>query len=260
VEPDSGVVIAAAGAGRRFGGAKQFLSLAGRPALHHSLDAFSALEDVARIAVVVGSAEIEEARALVAQWDASREGGRKPAILVVPGGARRQDSVLEGLRALSRSHDAAPARSHDPAAAGPVTFVLVHDAARPLILAADVRRVLDAVKARGAAAIGTPSHDSVKRARDGVIVEDLPREEVWTVQTPQGARLDVLEAAYVKGSATDWTDEASALRAAGVPVTIVEGSRENLKITRPGDEALAEAILLARRRPPADRPQAQGSY
>ena len=118
---------------------------------------------------------------------------------------------------------------------------------------ADARRVLDAVKARGAAAIGTPSHDSVKRARDGVIVEDLPREEVWTVQTPQGARLDVLEAAYVKGAATDWTDEASALRAAGVPVAIVEGSRENMKITRRGDEAVAEAILLARRRRATDQ-------
>jgi 2-C-methyl-D-erythritol 4-phosphate cytidylyltransferase len=230
-KPDSGVVIAAAGVGRRFGGAKQFLSLAGRPVLHYSLDAFASLDDVVRIAVVAGSGEVEEARALVAKWEASRAAGRKPSIVVVPGGTRRQDSVLEGLRALE----------------GSVTFVLVHDAARPLIQAGDARRVLDAVKARGAAAVGTPSHDSVKRARDGVIIEDLPREEVWTVQTPQGARLDVLEAAYVKGAATDWTDEASALRAAGVPVAIVEGSRENLKITRPGDEKLAEAILLARR-------------
>jgi 2-C-methyl-D-erythritol 4-phosphate cytidylyltransferase len=233
LEPDTGVVIAAAGAGRRFGGAKQFLRLAGRPALHYSLDAFAALQDVVRMAVVAAPPDVEEARRLVAEWEASWTGPRRPAAAVVAGGARRQDSVLEGLRALG----------------GSATFVLVHDAARPLIRAEDARRVLDAVKARGAAAIGTPSHDSVKRARAGAIVEELPREEVWTVQTPQGARLDALKAAYEMGAGADWTDEASALRAAGVAVALVEGPRENLKITRPGEEVLAEAILVARRGP-----------
>ena len=107
--------------------------------------------------------------------------------------------------------------------------------------------VIDAIRRHGAAAIGTPAQDSMKRVRDGTIVDEIPRDEVWTVQTPQGARLEDLIAAYSKDPLIDWTDEASALRAMGMAVAVVEGSRENLKITRPGDEAMAERIIEGRR-------------
>jgi 2-C-methyl-D-erythritol 4-phosphate cytidylyltransferase len=232
------VVIAAAGVGRRFGGAKQFLRLAGRPAVHYSLDVFAALEDIGRIAVVVSAADLELGRETVDAWGAgAAPPASRPSVVVVAGGARRQDSVVAGLEAL----------------AGEAAFVLVHDAARPLVRVEDARRLLDAVKAKGAAVLGTRAHDSLKRAREAWVVGELAREEVWLAQTPQGAGLAALRAAYAREPSTDWTDEASALRAAGLEVALVEGSPENLKITRPGDEALAEAILVARARRASSR-------
>ena len=224
-----GVVVAAAGVGRRFGSAKQHLELGGRPLVHHSMDAF-AIEGVARLVLAVREEDVSVFRELAGAWSSSR-GSRAPEVDVVSGGARRRDSVLRGLEAL---------RGH-------AEWVLVHDAARPLVTPEDVRQVIEAARRHGAAAIGTPAQDSMKRVREGTIVDEIPRDEVWTVQTPQGARLDDLIAAYSKDPGTDWTDEAYALRAMGIPVTVVEGSPENLKITRPGDEAMAERIIEGRR-------------
>jgi 2-C-methyl-D-erythritol 4-phosphate cytidylyltransferase len=234
----AGVVLAAAGAGRRFGGRKQFLELAGRPLLHWSLDVFAAVEGVSRVAIAVAPGETGEAEEVVGAWSPGAGRGA-PRLEVVPGGERRQDSVRLGLESL-----ATPGPGEG---AGAVEHVLVHDAARPLLLVADARRVLAAVREHGAAVIGWPSFDSVKRVQDGTIIAELPRDEVWTVQTPQGARLADLLAAYRQAGARECTDEASALRAIGIRVVLVEGSRENLKITRPGDEALAARILAGRR-------------
>ena len=169
-------------------------------------------------------------RELAGAWSSSR-GAHATEVDIVPGGARRRDSVLRGLEAL---------RGH-------AEWALVHDAARPLVTPEDVRMVIEAVRRHGAAAIGTPAQDSMKRVREGTIVDEIPRDEVWTVQTPQGGRLEDLIAAYTRDPATEWTDEASALRAMGIAVAVVEGSPENMKITRPGDEAMAERIIEGRR-------------
>ena len=231
-EPDFGAVIAAAGSGSRFGGRKQFLQLAGRPILCYSLDTFADVPDVCQLVVVSSREDQEEARRVVAEWRSLRagKGERRVPVAIVEGGARRQDSVRKGLDAL------------DPS----TRYVLVHDAARPLILNDDVLRVVAAAREHGAAALGTPCHDSVKRVKGSVIVEELPRGDVWTVQTPQAALVEALRQAYDAGVGTELTDEASALRACSVPVAVVEGSRENIKITRPGDERLAARILEAR--------------
>ncbi len=154
---------------------------------------------------------------------------------VVAGGAHRHDSVRRGLAALGAA----------------VARVLVHDAARPLVLPGDIRRLLDAVAAHGAAALGHPVTDSVREESGGRVARSLDRRHVWQVQTPQGARRELLERAYgsldpAAESATEPTDEIALLRGAGVDVTLVEGSRENVKITLPGDLELAE-FLLARR-------------
>lgn len=229
---DTGVVIAAAGSGARFGAKKQFLLLGGRPILHFSLDVLALLGDVVRVAVTFPLDDLAAGRRLVEAWrEGLRSAGRTPPeVTPVAGGGRRQDSVVEGLRVL---RDEAP-------------FVLVHDAARPLVRAEDVLRVLDAIRRLGAAAIGTPVTDSMKRVKEGRIVESLPREEVWAVQTPQGAVLEILLDAYERAGDREMTDEASALALANVPVALVEGSRENLKITLPADVAAAERILAAR--------------
>lgn len=235
---DVGVVLVAAGSGRRFGGRKQFLSLLGRPLLEWSLEAVAAARCVREVVVVFAEGDLAAGRAILAGWEERRraDGGGRGAepqplgLRAVRGGARRQDSALLGVEALGEA----------------VEVALVHDAARPLIGAHDFERVAEAVRAWGAAALGTPSVDSLKRARDGVVVEELSREEVWAVQTPQGGRRKDLLRAYREAASEDLTDEASALRAAGIVVRLVEGSRENLKITRPGDERLAEQILRAR--------------
>ena len=235
---DAGVVLAAAGDGKRYGARKQFLELAGKPIIHYSLDVFAEIGEVAEIVLVLPPDDLTEGRELLAKW---REGRRQASLAgsrrgrglcleVVGGGPRRQDSVLAGIEAFTSG----------------VEVALVHDVARPLVAVDDVRKVLEAARARGAAVVGNPCHDSVKRVRGELIVEELPRDEVWTVQTPQAARVSFLRDAYRSASDREWTDEASALRHLGVAVMVVEGSRENIKITRPGDEAMAEMILRSR--------------
>ena len=230
----AGVVLAAAGGGRRFGTRKQFLTLAGRPLLHASLGVFALLEEIAEIVVVAPADDLERTGGVIADWQATAVGegraDRPLQVTVVAGGERRQDSVLAGLMAFGEK----------------IEWALVHDAARPLVRADEVRRVLDSVRAHDAAVLGTPCYDSIKRVEDGRIIEELPREAVWTVQTPQGARLELLKTAYERFPDTAWTDESSALRHMGVTVQLVEGSRENVKITRPGDESLAEFLLRSR--------------
>ncbi len=226
---DAGVVIAAAGSGLRFRGRKQFLVLADRPILHHSLDVFAAVADVAEIVVVIPAEDLPVGEELVGAWKEERT---ELPVRVIAGGSRRQDSVLLGIKALELSR-----------------YVLVHDAARPLLLRSDVEKLLAVVRETGAAVIGNPSADSLKRVVDGSIVDEIDRRQVWSVQTPQGAEIERLRRAYATvGDDREWTDEASLLRAAGVRVTPVEGSRGNLKITSPGDELLVEAVLRARAR------------
>ena len=230
---DVGVVIAAGGSGRRFGAAKQFLEVLGRPLLFYSLDAFCGVGGVAELVVVVPVEALASTESLLRTWREASPWTAPVAVRVVRGGARRQDSVLQGLEALSER----------------VEWSLVHDAARPLVLPADVERLLSVLRDEGgAAALGQPSYDSVKVVRDGLIVEELPRDEVWTVQTPQGARRRDLLLAYRAAGAAECTDEATALRANGTRVRLVEGSSENIKVTRLGDEIVAARILEARLR------------
>ena len=224
----TGVVLAAGGSGTRFGSLKQFMNLAGRPMLHWSLDAFALTTQVKEIVVVCPDMHLAEGEVLVGSWRA--ESDEATEVQVCAGGARRQDSVRCGLEALSDDID----------------IVLVHDAARPLVESSDVVTLIDTILADGAGVIGTPCFDSVKRVVDGGIAEEIPRDEVWTVQTPQGAERSRLIAAYERAGDSDFTDESSLLRGAGERVTLVEGSRENIKVTRPGDERLAELILAAR--------------
>ena len=224
---DAGVVIAAAGSGLRFRGRKQFLVLADRPVLHHSLDAFASVADVAEIVVVIPEENLSVGEELVSAWKEERT---ELPVQVIAGGPRRQDSVLLGIEALEMSR-----------------YVMVHDAARPLLLRSDVEKLLAVIRETGAAVIGNPSADSLKRVVDGSIVDEIDRRQVWSVQTPQGAEIERLRRAYATvGDDREWTDEASLLRAAGVRVTPVEGSRGNMKITSPGDERLVDAILRAR--------------
>lgn len=220
------VLVLAAGRGERLGGTtpKGFVRLRGRTLLERSVAAMLAAPEVDCVQPVVPAAQL-------------RDGGRlglpdDPRILTpIPGGAERQDSVALGLAALPAS----------------VVWVAVHDAARCLVAPGDVSRVIAAARADGAALLAVPAHDTIKRVRDGRVVETPPRHECWAAQTPQVFRADLLREALAKARAEGvvGTDDAQLVERLGVAVRVVEGSARNLKITRPEDLLLAERLLEA---------------
>jgi 2-C-methyl-D-erythritol 4-phosphate cytidylyltransferase len=217
-------ILVAAGRGERLGGErpKAFVPLAGQPMLLRAARAFEEASAVGAIVAVVPPPEIDSARALL-------DGVQKLSALVA-GGARRQDSVLEGMRQVPAGFDG---------------VVLVHDAARPLVDA----RLIDAVSAEawqhGAAVPTLPIVDTVKRVRGGCVVETLDRSELGAAQTPQGFRFELLARAYEAAfrDRVALTDEAMAVERLGLRVAIVPGSARNRKITTQEDLAWAEAFL-----------------
>lgn len=223
-----GVVVPAAGRGARFGSGenKIWALVGGRPIIAHTLAALSVTDDVGPIVVVASAGEVERVADLAGQFG--------KVVCVVPGGATRSESVLEGLQALP----------------GEVQTVLVHDAARPFVSADLVRRVVDGVVAYGACVPALPITDTVKSVSPvGGITGTLDRSQLRTVQTPQGARLSMLMGAYghLGERAALATDEAGLLEMAGHSVHTVEGDRDNLKVTEPGDLARARARYSATR-------------
>ena len=226
-------ILPAAGLGTRMAGPqpKQFLALDGVPILVHSLRAFAAVERVTAIYVAVRKPEIERVEAQVAEY------GFTARVHVVEGGDKRQESVANALASL-------PAEEDD--------IVLVHDAVRPLIDAVTIDRTIDAVIEHGAAIVGLPAVDTIKQvertAHGALITATIPREFVVLAQTPQGFRYGLLRRAFAEAAADGFvgTDEASVVERAGHSVAVVHGSQVNLKITQPGDLALAEFYLRQR--------------
>jgi 2-C-methyl-D-erythritol 4-phosphate cytidylyltransferase len=216
---------------------KQFLILDGLPILIHSLRAFAAVERVQAIYVAVRQPEIERVQAQIAEYAA--EYGFAGRVKVVEGGDNRQESVSHALAALPASAD---------------DVVLVHDAVRPLIDAATIERTIDAVIEHGAAIVGLPAVDTIKQvertAHGALITSTIPREFIVLAQTPQGFRYGLLQSAFAEAQADGFigTDEASIVERSGHAVAVVHGSAVNLKITQPGDLALAEFYLRQRAR------------
>jgi 2-C-methyl-D-erythritol 4-phosphate cytidylyltransferase len=230
------VIIPAAGLGTRMSAAsasqksktKQFFELGGTPILFHTLRKFANAGVVDEIIVALRKSETA---GFLKQVDA--EGFKKP-IRVVEGGEHRQHSVANALAALD---------------AAPDDIVLIHDAVRPFVESATITGVVEAVKKYGAAIAGVPAVDTVKqvdRTADGaVVIATVPRERMVMAQTPQGFRFSVLKRAFDEAGADGFlgTDEASLIERSGGTVHVVMGSPRNLKITAPGDLALAEFYL-----------------
>jgi 2-C-methyl-D-erythritol 4-phosphate cytidylyltransferase len=229
------VILPAAGLGTRMAAGhstsaapKQFLELAGTPVLIHTLRAFAAVPSVDAMYVAVRPTEIDR---LIEQV---REFGFADRVRVVEGGENRQESVSNALHAID---------------AAPEDIVLVHDAVRPLIDAATIRRTIQAVEKHNAAIVGLPAVDTIKqveRTADGAIITStIPREYIVQAQTPQGFRYHLLKRAFAEAAADGFigTDEASLVERAGAQVAVVQGSPANFKITQPGDLELAEFYL-----------------
>jgi 2-C-methyl-D-erythritol 4-phosphate cytidylyltransferase len=206
---DVWVIVVAAGSGRRFGGAKQYESLAGRRVIDWSIAAARTVAD--GVVLVVAPERADDA---------------EPGVdAVVAGGDTRSASVRAGLAVVP----------------GDAEVVLVHDGARPLAPPELFRSVVDAVRAGADAVVpGVPVDDTL-RSLAGRAVD---RDGLVAVQTPQGFRGAALRDAHAAGA--EATDDASLVEAAGGKVVVVDGSPTNLKITRPSDLTVAEALLRGR--------------
>lgn len=221
-----GAVVVAAGRGTRFGRPKQLIDIAGKPMLWWSLSAFANMDEIAAIVVVTEGEWLPEVASV------ARDAAGEKVHAVVRGGASRQASTYEGLMAL-------------PA----VDNAFVHDGARPLVTAQDVRRGMEPVCPGHAALLAAPVVDTIKVADSkGVVKQTLDRSVLWAAQTPQLATRADLLAAHEAGlrDGVDATDDAMLLERIGVTVHIVPGSPENFKVTLAEDHARAEAAMRVR--------------
>jgi 2-C-methyl-D-erythritol 4-phosphate cytidylyltransferase len=215
-------VILAAGSSARFGGQDKLLvELCGMSVLARSIAAFEAAESIGRIILVTGAERIDDVTAIAR----SAAPGRYHT--TVAGGARRRDSVEAGLRACASR------------------YVAIHDGARPLVTPELIERVIAAAEDKPGAIAAIPVTDTIKEVRDGTITGHPERTRLWAAQTPQV----VLRQAWLDAAAmgdNDETDDAAMLSRLGLECTVVEGSFENLKITRPLDLDTARSILALR--------------
>lgn len=219
-------VVPAAGRGTRVGGdcPKQYLPLAGRPLIAHTLERLAAHPRIGGLLVTLAAGD--------AHWPGIDMLDGKPVLTTI-GGAERSDSVLAGVDAL-------------PASVGEDDFVLVHDAARPCVRLADIGRLIELAGAGDGGLLGAPLRDTLKRAdASGCSELTEPRELRWRAFTPQMFRRGQLATALREAArrGVNASDEAMAMEQAGFAPLLVEGAEDNIKVTTAADFALAEFLL-----------------
>ncbi len=208
---------------------KQYLLIGGKPVLYYSLKAFQECGGIDEIVLVCGRDDMGKCRK-----DIVKKYGFTKVARIIPGGQERYHSVYEGLKAAEDCE-----------------YVLIHDGARPFIDGAMLNRILDALPGCRACAVGMPVKDTIKlSSEEGFVEQTLPRERLWSVQTPQSFAYTLIRRAYdrLMAQGTDTgagiTDDAMVLEyISGIPVKLIEGSYRNIKITTQEDLLLAETIL-----------------
>lgn len=224
-------IIVAGGTGSRTGrdGGKQLALLAGRPVMAWALAALGEAPLFGSIVVVGDSAALPEFESAVAEPLPSGA-----TVVVVAGGSTRQESVAAGLSAIPDG----------------VTTILVHDGARPLVTAQLLESATRFLETSGAdgVIVGHPSVDTLKVVDDGRVVETPDRGALWAIQTPQVFDAAVLRRAHTSALEDDFqgTDDASLVERIGGRVLVLEGPRDNIKITVPEDFAYADTLLRQR--------------
>lgn len=206
---------------------KTFAILGDRPVVAHTIAAFEQTASVTEIILVGREERLPHLEEIV------RIEGCAKVRKIVAGGARRQDSVAEGLTNVSRA----------------ARFVAVQDAARPLVTPRQIERVFEAVQRQGAAALAAPVRDTLKRAdADHLVTGSVPREDVYAMETPQIFARDLLRRAYdfVAAQQLVITDDVSAVEQLKHKILLVPNDEPNFKITYPADLPLAEFVLKHR--------------
>ncbi|MCL2169974.1 MAG: 2-C-methyl-D-erythritol 4-phosphate cytidylyltransferase [Defluviitaleaceae bacterium] len=228
-------IVVAFGGGARFGGAvsKQFVDLGGLPVLGHSLLAFERVLAVRRVVLVAGDCPPHFGDCPRGWRGWFEEIGISKPVEVISGGATRQQSVFAAVKMLESE--------------GFSGIVLVHDAARPFVDARAVDEVLMAAKRHGAATLGTSVTDTIKVSDGGMIIETLPREMLYRVQTPQAFQAELLYRAHNEADGLEVYDDCQLVEKIGISPRIVAGSPLNIKITHEIDLGLAREILKIRK-------------
>jgi 2-C-methyl-D-erythritol 4-phosphate cytidylyltransferase len=221
-------IIPAAGLGLRMGAdvPKQFLGIDDTPIMVITLRAFQESDFVNGIILVVPARSVDLCRdKIVEKYSLSK------VIKIVPGGKRRQDSVRHGLEATEGRYD----------------MVVIHDAVRPLVSPMLIDTVIKEAKVSRAVVTGLPSKDTVKEVNDsGYVVRTHDRKHVWLIQTPQAFYYRDLIMAHQRAIEDNWeesTDDAALMEKIGIPVKVVTGAEDNIKVTTPHDLNLARFFM-----------------
>lgn len=224
-QEEVGAVIVAAGKSQRMAGTdKIFAPLAGQPVFLRVLQPFIDCSSVDRIVVVLNGRNYDEGKELIAAQNWDKE------VAVCIGGRRRQDSVVAGLKLL-----------------GDCDWVIIQDGARPFVTVGLIEQGLEASKETGAAIAAVPAIDTIKLVdKDLLARQTLPRDNLWTCQTPQVFQYDLLVRAYREATA-EVTDDAQIVEMSGGKVKLYMGSYDNIKITTPADLAIAEVLWKRRK-------------
>lgn len=216
-------IIPAAGSGKRFGGAKQFQLLAGKPLFLHAVETFESSSLITGICLPVPEADIESVR----EW--IEKISLKKILKIVPGGQERQDSVKKGFEAIPSSD-----------------LIIVHDGVRPLVTRELIEKTIQGAQEFGGCVVGLPLKETTKRVDpETFVTETVDRTTLWSIQTPQAFRYEIFKKALQKAEADHFlgTDEAMLVERIGLKVKVIEGSPYNIKITTPEDLRIAESIL-----------------
>lgn len=221
-------LIPAAGMGRRMGAGinKQYLLVAGKPIIAHTLSIFQGMAGVDEVYLVIPADEIPYCREHVVE-----RYGLTKVRKIVPGGAERQHSVLNGLRALVDVADG--------------DVILIHDGVRPFVPKTVIEQAVSAATVHDGALVAVPAKDTIKLVSEGIVTDTPPRERLWLAQTPQAFRYGIILRAHEDAAAAGClgTDDASLVERLGLKVHVVPGDYRNIKITTPEDMQLAEAFL-----------------
>lgn len=221
---DKYAVIVAGGKGQRMGNAipKQFLPLAGKPVLYHTIKAFKDAFDDIKLVLVLPQDQLSYAQMVLQAFP------ERIDIAIVTGGETRFHSVQNGLKAVSGN-----------------SVIFVHDGVRPLVSADLVQRCFVQAVEKGSAIPAIAVADSM-RIIEGENSSPVDRQNMRSIQTPQTFRSDILLPAFLQGYREQFTDEATVVEAYGEEVYLIEGERGNIKITTPEDMLIAETILNSR--------------
>ena len=230
-------LIPAAGMGKRMGASinKQYLQLNGLPIVARTISVFEQSPLIDAIYLVIPAEEIPYCQKHVIEAC-----GFKKVVAIVAGGKERQNSVMNGLKAM-RSHV-----SDDD-------IVLIHDGVRPLITEQLLQDSIATARAHDGALVAVPVKDTIKSVHNGIVTETPPRESLWQAQTPQAFRFVTIFTAHTAAELDNFigTDDASLIERSGGEVHIVRGDYRNIKITTPEDLILAEAFLSTTEKEPA---------